>query len=220
MQSVEHTDAYTPRLVRVQFSKTGRARYISHLDLSRAMTRAMRRAEIPLWYTEGFNRHPYITFAAPLSLGVESFCETMDIRLEEDMPMGDLCNRLNEVMPEGLAILSAAPAEKKPGELGFARYRIAFTGPRKAVEDCLVQDSILVMKRTKKKTVKEMDIKPFLEDITWSDTENGCILELTLPLGASQTINPALLVEAVTKQTGAAAITRLKLYCLDKTLFC
>ena len=65
--------------VRVLFSKTGRARYISHLDLNRAMTRAMRRAEIPLWYTEGFNRHAYLTFAAPLSLGTESVCERMDL---------------------------------------------------------------------------------------------------------------------------------------------
>ena len=60
---------YTVRLV---FSKTGRARYISHLDLNRTMARVLRRAGIPLWYTEGFNKHPYITFAAPLSLGCES----------------------------------------------------------------------------------------------------------------------------------------------------
>ena len=66
------------RNVRIRFSKTGRARYISHLDLSRVMQRSLRRAGIPLWYTEGFNRHPYVTFAAPLSLGFEGLQETMD----------------------------------------------------------------------------------------------------------------------------------------------
>ncbi|MBQ9964192.1 MAG: DUF2344 domain-containing protein, partial [Clostridia bacterium] len=57
--------------MRITFSKTGSARYISHLDLNRTMTRAVRRAGLPIWYTEGFNRHPYLTFAAPLSLGYE-----------------------------------------------------------------------------------------------------------------------------------------------------
>ena len=71
--------------VRILFSKMGRAKYVSHLDLVRTMTRAVRRADIPLWYTEGFNRHPYLTFAAPLSLGYEGLRESMDIRLEEEM---------------------------------------------------------------------------------------------------------------------------------------
>lgn len=68
------------------------------------MTRAVRRAEIPLWYTEGFNRHPYLTFAAPLSLGSEGLQETMDLRLEEELPMEELVRRLDAVMPQGLRI--------------------------------------------------------------------------------------------------------------------
>lgn len=78
------------RTIRLVFSKTGRARYMSHLDLNRAMIRALRRAKLPVWYTEGFNRHPYVTFAAPLSLGYEGLHETMDLRLEEDVPMEEL----------------------------------------------------------------------------------------------------------------------------------
>ena len=103
------------KTVRIRFSKTGRAKYISHLDLNRAMIRALRRAEIPLWYTEGFNRHPYVTFAAPLSLGYEGLRECMDFRLEEDMPMEELVSRLNAVMPEGLTVLEADEARMKPG---------------------------------------------------------------------------------------------------------
>ena len=57
------------------------------------MTRVIRRAGIPLWYTEGFNRHPYITFAAPLSLGYEGLRESMDLRLEEELPMEELDDR-------------------------------------------------------------------------------------------------------------------------------
>ena len=87
--------------VRIMFSKTGRAKYVSHLDLVRAMTRAVRRADIPLWYTEGFNRHPYLTFASPLSLGYEGLRETMDIRMADDFPYDELAARLNAVLPEG-----------------------------------------------------------------------------------------------------------------------
>ena len=67
--------------VRIVFSKTGRAKYVSHLDLVRAMTRAVRRADIPLWYTEGFNPRPKLVFASPLSVGCGSACEIMDIRV-------------------------------------------------------------------------------------------------------------------------------------------
>ena len=83
--------------VRIRFSKTGRARYISHLDLNRTMTRAVRRAGLPIWYTEGFNPKPKITFAAPLSIGTESMCEFMDIRLTEKMPAEEAMRRRGDL---------------------------------------------------------------------------------------------------------------------------
>ncbi len=94
------------RSVRLNFSKTGRAIYISHLDVNRMMTRAVRRAQLPMWYTEGFNPHPYIAFALPLSLGQSSDCEYMDIRIEGDMTDEEVKDRLNAVLPEGLKIIS------------------------------------------------------------------------------------------------------------------
>ena len=80
------------RAVRLNFSKTGRAIYISHLDINRMMTRAVRRAKLPMWYTEGFNPHPYLTFALPLSLGQSSDCEYMDIRIEGDITDEEIMN--------------------------------------------------------------------------------------------------------------------------------
>ena len=59
-------------------------RFISHLDMTRFMSRTIRRAELPVWYTEGFNPHLYMTFALPLSLGFESDYEVVDIRLLDD----------------------------------------------------------------------------------------------------------------------------------------
>ena len=74
------------KTIRVLFHKTGRAIYISHLDLTRAMGRALARTQLPVWYTEGFHPHLYMTFALPLSLGVEGLCETMDFWLTEEVP--------------------------------------------------------------------------------------------------------------------------------------
>ena len=204
------------KTVRIRFSKTGRAKYISHLDLNRAMIRALRRAEIPLWYTEGFNRHPYVTFAAPLSLGYEGLRECMDFRREEDMPMEELVSRLNAVMPEGLTVLEADEARMKPGELAAACYRLTFSCLPEEVRRLLEQDEILVEKRTKKKTMKTVDIKPALADVSLREAEDGCVMETVLPCSSDNTINPALLATALRQLTGREAIhfqvTRLELY--------
>ena len=155
---------YTVRLV---FSKTGRAKYISHLDLYRAMTRVLRRAAIPLWYTEGFNKHPYITFAAPLSLGHESVCERMDFRLtDETVSMREIVDRINACLPEGLKAISAAEAVTKASDLGYAKYRLRLSCSPAVLRAFLDQPSILVEKKTKKKGgVKTVEIKPHLKDV-------------------------------------------------------
>ena len=94
------------REVRIWFVKRGEARYISHLDLNRFMLRALRRTKLPIWYTEGYNPHPYLTFSLPLSLGFESVCESMDLRImQDDCSNEEVFRRLSAAMPESLAIL-------------------------------------------------------------------------------------------------------------------
>lgn len=208
--------------VRVVFSKTGRARYISHLDLARCMARAVRRAGIPLWYTEGFNRHPYLTFAAPLSLGHEGMQETMDLRLEEEMSGEELVRRLNEVLPQGLFALSAAPVVAKAGELALADYRLTIHCPAQAVQALLVRPEILVEKRTKKKTVKVIDIKPAFAHAHLEEQGENTVVSVTLPCGSNETLNPTLFLSALQAATGeecACSIVRLALRQADGSLF-
>ena len=91
--------------VRLFYTKHGRMRFISHLDMTRFMARVIRRAELPVWYTEGFNPHLYMTFALPLSLGFESEYEAVDIRLlQDDYDLSILCDKLNAVCPEYIQI--------------------------------------------------------------------------------------------------------------------
>ncbi|MDR3206846.1 MAG: TIGR03936 family radical SAM-associated protein, partial [Oscillospiraceae bacterium] len=68
---------------RISFAKTGRARYISHLDLMRTLQRSFARAGLPLGYTEGFNPHPYLSVARPLPVGVAGLGELADFGLAE-----------------------------------------------------------------------------------------------------------------------------------------
>ena len=195
--------------VRIVFSKTGRARYISHLDLNRTMSRAVRRAELPIWYTEGFNKHPYLTFAAPLSLGYEGERETMDLRLAGEMSFDELARRLDAVMPEGLHIISAGPAQHKAGLVDRAVYRLTLNCPATAVETLLAQPSITAQKRTKKKELVTVDLRPVLDaaNSVITPCEAGATWELTLPCNSTQSVNPSLVIAALQAQADDDALT-------------
>ena len=202
------------KTVRIRFSKTGRATYISHLDLSRVMQRALRRAAVPLWYTEGFNRHPYVTFAAPLSLGFEGLRETMDFRLVEEMDYGELTRRLDEAVPEGIHVLSAADPVMKPGQIARARYRLSVEGGLGLLAEFLALPEIPAEKRTKKGGMKIIDLKPALLETAVEEQEGQTALELLLPCGG-ETVNPSLVWTAYGAFSGdsrPAAVLRLDLY--------
>lgn len=189
--------------VRVFYSKTGPAKYISHLDITRCMQRSLKRAGIPVWYTQGFNPHMYMAFALPLSLGYESVCEAMDLRLTETVDFEAMKQQLNEALPRNLRVLSVGSQEQKPQEIRFADYevRICTKHPEvfsTAFQMFLEQPEILVEKRTKK-GIKEIDIKPdmAIRDIK---TEGDEVL-LTLRTTAGQrNINPTLLTDAFLKE--------------------
>ena len=209
--------------VRIMFSKTGRAKYVSHLDLVRAMTRAVRRADIPLWYTEGFNRHPYLTFASPLSLGYEGLRETMDIRMADDFPYDELAARLNAVLPEGLAVISAADVVAKAGDLAAAEYRLTIHLPAAVIVDALSSGELLVEKRTKKKTMKTIDILPYFKNAGVEAVgENETVVTVALPSGGNENVNPGLFITALKGVVGAdvdAEVLRLRLLLADGSEF-
>lgn len=209
--------------VRIMFSKTGRAKYVSHLDLVRAMTRAVRRADIPLWYTEGFNRHPYLTFASPLSLGYEGLRETMDIRMADDFPYDELAARLNAVLPEGLAVISAADVVAKAGDLAAAEYRLTIHLPASVIQEALAANELLVEKRTKKKTMKTIDILPYFKNaVVEAVGENETIVTVSLPSGGNENVNPGLFINALKGVVGAdvdAEVLRLRLLLADGSEF-
>ena len=214
---------YALKSVRIVFSKTGRAKYVSHLDLVRSMTRAVRRADIPLWYTEGFNRHPYLTFASPLSLGYEGLRETMDIRMADDFPFAELLRRLNAVLPEGLVAVSAADVVTKAGDLAAAEYRLTIQLPASVVREALSRKELLVEKRTKKKTMKTIDILPYFKNASVESMgEERTAVTVVLPSGGNENINPGLFITALNGIVGSdvdAEVLRLRLLLADGSEF-
>ena len=122
----------------VRYRKTGDMKYISHLDLLRTIQRAMRRAELPLKYTEGFNPHPNIVFALPLSVGVEGYNELYETILTEDMPAEEFLARMKKVMPRGLEVTEVVKADSnKFAEISSAIYKVT---PEKLPTDAMITD--------------------------------------------------------------------------------
>ena len=182
--------------VRITFSKTGRAKYISHLDLYRAFQRAVRRAKLPLWETEGFNKHVFLTFALPLSLGHESICEVLDVKIKADgcHSFSELAARLNAALPEGLRVISFASPVKKVVDIAFAKYVVTTETvvSEKQLSDYLAQDNIIVTKITKKKGEQRIDLKPLIQAMPLDSD-----LQLIVPAGSGLNINPNLVLESL-----------------------
>ncbi len=208
---MEKRGVFVLKEIRIRFSKTGRAKFISHLDLMRTMTRAVRRASIPVWYTEGFNRHPYLKFAAPLSLGFEGKDESMDIRLINDMPAEDIEDRLNQVLPDGLIVHHVGEPVMKLRDIAFARYLMRFKDNNNHLSEFIKEQNIIAKKRTKKGLVREIELSPFLNKAEIHDC-NDNELCLILPCGG-ETINPALVVTAYEEYVEQCQGEHIKVFC-------
>lgn len=196
------------KTVRVFFSKSGRAIYISHLDLMRAMTRAFSRSGLPVWYTQGFHPHLYITFALPLSLGTAGLCESMEVRLLEEVAYEEIVARLNQALPEGLHALSAGEPVMTPKDIMWADYRIRLRCVPSEGAQALAQLAALEeipMQKRGKKGVKTVDIKPMLQILSVGQQEDGLLLTLRCRAGVEVNLNPTLALDALAEQTGFRA---------------
>ncbi|MDR0804944.1 MAG: TIGR03936 family radical SAM-associated protein [Oscillospiraceae bacterium] len=200
--------------VRVFFEKTGRAKYISHLDLYRLIMRALKAANIPVWETAGFNKRMYVMFDLPLPLGVSGLRESFEVKLPVEFVENHLngLRLLDRVLPDGIRILSASTPVIKHTEIAYAKYVIRGSFPQ--FDLFLSQPKIPVTKHTKKNDTV-LDLKPLIKNPTITDTE----LTVLLPSGQSFSVGANLLIDAYNKFAENAAtitdITRVALYTED-----
>lgn len=187
------------RKIRVFFTKLGRAKYISHLDSNRCWQRSIKRSGLPVWYTEGFNPHMYLTFPLPLSLGYESKYECVDMKLMEDLSDAEVVQRLNDALPLDIRVFACAEPVMDQKEIAWADYDIFLSCDNAAalseeLSAYFAQEQILVQKKTKKGS-KEVDLKPHFSVLKQEVEEEGIALTLRCTTGIEVNINPSLLLE-------------------------
>lgn len=219
------------REVRLVFSKTDRCKYISHLDINRCMSRALARAEIPLWFTEGFNPHPYMSFSLPLSLGVESLCESVDLRITGDISNAEIKSRMNKMLPTGIRIVDVYDNFRDCGEIAFSDYvyKIEFKDNETAltkINNVLASEEIVAEKKAKKgkrRIVKETNLKPFIDKYCISIRGDEIVLNIRLAAGSERNLNPTLLFDTIIKLIDMdfewKSIARISLLDKNYTLF-
>jgi len=190
--------------LRLRYKKIGRARYISHLDLSSTMQRAITRAGIELTYSQGFNPHPYMSVALPLPVGAQSICELIDVGISQDVQMDKLPEQITACLPEGLEITDAYVPERKFSEIAWLEVKgIMYydEGVSDAVTDRLTErfsaERIEISKKTKSGE-SIIDISEHIRDLRFSQSELGDVIEFSARLSAQNpTIGPKNLMDAL-----------------------
>ncbi len=188
---------------RIQFTKYGDMKYVSHLDMIRLFTRMFHRAELPIAYSNGYNPHPKMSVLLPLSVGFESSCEYLDAEFDNTISMLDCLKKLRAAAPLGMDIPQIAglnETSKKAKEIRFASYNITTDSAISAsqIEDFLNLASIVVTKKTKRSEGKA-DIRPDIMHLCALD-ENS--FSAIISAGSEANLKPDLLIEAMKTYLG------------------
>ncbi len=188
--------------LRLRFEKTGRAVYISHLDLMQTLQRAFSRAGYSLKYSEGFNPHPQISVALPLSVGAASLCELLDFRLTEPAELDDMPEKLTAALPEGVTVTAAYEATRKCAAIKWLRVEGLFEYDARDKAEMAAglttfyeRESIVVEKKTKR-GFGQTEIRPSIREIAFTACGEG--VRVSALISAQEpTLNPELLAGAL-----------------------
>ncbi len=202
---VQVTNGYIT--LRIKFKKVGKLQYFSHLDLVRTMHKIIIRAALPIWYTEGFNPKPKMVFAAPLSIGTESYTEFMDVRLTEKMDTDEVMRVLNANMTSEMQVTEAYYPETKFTEMRWLSYTIkiktdnADDSLAEACDKALNAEKIEVLKNTKSGE-QVVDIKPLIRSA--SAVLDGEFIRISAILSSdpSTFLNPEYVIKALREKVG------------------
>ena len=176
------------------YEKTDNAKYISHLDFVRTYNRTMRRAGLPVAFSEGFNPHPLLGFALPLSVGYTSECELLEFSLTEELDCEEIMGRLNSVIPNGIKILSVHEGKSRMKQLRYALYMVRPEKLPESVEEFMQMDSIVIDKKTKS-GIKDTDIRRDIIEIRLLPDR----LEMVLSAGSDRNLKPDVVVKAMNR---------------------
>lgn len=205
----------------LRFYKHGNMRFISHLDLQTLFQRAIKRGDVKVAYSHGYNPHELMNIVQPLSLGFEGEEELLELDTLLHYENGDLIERLNLALPDGIKFFSCEETERKNQSTSCptksAEYSAVFAenvSQNLRVSDFLSQSIITVLKREKKtKNMVEKDVKAMILDIK----AEGNTVYLNLACGSNATVNPVAVLTSLFEFSGSefrqeeCRITRVKL---------
>ena len=189
-------------VTRIVFSKTGYAKYISHLDLNRCMSRLIARADVPIWYTQGFNPHPYMVFSAALPTGVCGEHELLDIKLVTKPDYSSMLDRMNEKAPDGIAFREIYDSENDFKNIAKAVYSIYIPNTFEEHFDAFLSlKEMPVLKKTKSKEIT-IDLKTEIHTEKTGRNKDFTVYTAVAPCGNDKNVSPTLLIDYFKEKTG------------------
>ena len=208
------------------FEKSERLRHIGHLDIQRAVMRALRRSGLPVSYSKGFNPHILLTFASALSTGAAGRKEIMDVQLDRDVTPEEFVAAMNGAMPPDMQLSFAKVLDDRHialmAQVQAADYTMTILDASAAeklvsvLPSFLAQESIITMRKTKS-GMKETDIRPLLLELT----ADGKVLHAMMTLTERLACKPNMLMEALSAFAGIdvprVMVVRNGLFGLDES---
>jgi radical SAM-linked protein len=198
------------------FEKSERIRHIGHLDIQRSVQRGLRRSNLPVAYSNGFNPHILITFASALSTGACGRREIMDVTMAEDVSENEFLERMNKAMPPELHLIEARALDQKHpslmGMLRAARYDLKIYDAAEAeqligaIPAMMQREQVFAMRKTKT-AVKQTDIRPLIYTLCGI----GNHIDTTLALTETETCKPGMLMEALKHEAGFPADEEIRM---------
>ena len=206
----------SPHRYRIRYSKGPSIRFIGHLDLLRTWERALRRAQIPMAYSQGFHPHPRINLGAALPLGYSSECELIDLWIENEIETTEIMSGISRSLPPGIELASvdpipaASPSLQK--SIRWAEYitildqKFSVEEMKSKVKELLAQDTL---QRTRRG--KTYDLRPLLDSIEVIEMEGRATLRMTLSSSQQGTGRPDEVLDALGLDALLARIQRKRL---------
>ncbi|MBE6589694.1 MAG: TIGR03960 family B12-binding radical SAM protein [Ruminococcaceae bacterium] len=194
--------------IRIKFRKVGDLQYISHLDLQRTVSRVLVRAGLPMWYTQGYNPHAKVIFGLPLSVGTESECEFIDLRVDRDITGEEVKELLNLHLTDEMQVLDAYEPTAKFNEIGWAKYEMKLSLEHADEElahrlEALYTTSPLMMTKKTKSGEREIDLIPLIRSVKVTcEEENTLHITAVLAAGNTEHLNPELIINAAREKCG------------------
>ncbi|MBQ8525723.1 MAG: DUF2344 domain-containing protein [Clostridia bacterium] len=207
---------------RIKYSQDDKVKYISHLDFLRTVNRVFARSKLPLKFSNGFNPHTIMTIGLPLSVGITSVCDVLDIELTEPMDTAYMKEILNSNSPEGIRILGVKNAEGLPPLFGIdsAIYTARFDSDKEIDIDRFIAEESITIEKKSKRGMKEVNIKDFIRSMKVIPADDTMYaVEMHLNAGNFSNIKPELVIATLAQYSGASfcniAVNREKIFFED-----